>query len=389
MTVPTNAKLLRSSNFRDIEKLAEKIHASDLVKLQIPNTLSFSGAFGMEGAALQLLATWLRTPQPHILHTSVQDPAESENFEDLCNSLFGLCSLRLSDVIWSAGKHEIDLSIALLPAVPIFSNMRDADFSHSFKGMYVTLPAIKSAVIRGGKDRELDSPLYNGSAVVGATKFLEITEKCIAVALPQRSRNSQIIEEVVAHISEIVRELFTNTHRHARSDVHENPLANNFRGIIFNGAEVTKARLEQISKSGGGKLSLFLADWLPKNNRKLQLLDITVVDSGPGFARRWNRLDKDEMTLDMEKKAVVECFKKHRSTDTSDSSGSGLSNILKDLRLLKGWFRLRTGRTLVEKSFFEHQGKVNISMEDVKGVNCFLEGVVFNIAIPLGNTGGK
>jgi len=382
----SNIQLRKDVNFSEIEKLALRVLSVHPEKMQIPNSLSYSGGFGMEGAALQLLATWLRTPGKHILHTGIQE-LESEKFEGLCNSLFGLCSLRLSDSVLLSTREEVGLSDALRPAISIFKNIRNEDLRAAFKGMYVALPAIKSPLIRGGRDREFDSPLYNNEEVVSAQKFSKLTKKAIDVIAP---RASEINPTVVAHISEILRELFVNTHRHGRSDVFGNPLGRNFRGIIFNSLNVTGERLDVISKSGGGKLALFVTDWRPSKGEHFKAIDITVVDSGPGYARRWQGLDKNELTIEMEKDAVIKCFSKHRSTDNADSSGSGLSNVLRDLKAMRGWLRLRTGRTLVEKSFFNHSGSVAVEYDDIKEMDVFMEGVVFNVVIPLNTVlGGR
>ena len=112
------------------------------------------------------------------------------------------------------------------------------------------------------------------------------------------------------------------------------------------------------------------------------MLDITIVDSGPGFARRWTGLSSQALTFDHECKAVVECFKKYNSSDSAESSGSGLSNVLRDLRKLGGWFKLRTGRTLIERSFYNKEGSLEISVNDIQKRDVFVEGVVFNIIIP-------
>ena len=67
----------------------------------------------------------------------------------------------------------------------------------------------------------------------------------------------------------------------------------------------------------------------------------------------------------------------------SESSGSGLSNVLRDLKQLRGWFRLRTGSALIERSFFNQMGSTIIEPKDIEEKDVFVEGVVFNIVIPL------
>ncbi|WP_432472344.1 hypothetical protein [Amphritea sp. HPY] len=381
-------RLIRSANFKDLELLAAKILNQDNVKLQIPNTLSFSGGFGMEGAVLQVFATWLRSSRSHIIHTAASEPGNSELFESLCNQLFGLCALRLADKVWSTSKLDVSIQTALKPAIPIFQKLRAEDYKNAFKGMYLTIPAIKAPVVPKGRDREYDSPLYNNDQVVGAEKFFKITDRALKAVLPNSVSHSSINDQVIENLSEILRELFTNTHRHARADVKGHPYKKNFRGIIFNMIELSASRMDELSTASGASV-LFLGDWKPSGNEKFRALDITVVDSGPGYARRWHGLDKDKLTLEQEKVAIVECFTKHRSSDQTDSSGSGLSNVLRDLKELKGWFRLRTGRTLVEKSFFNYEGSNRIELENIKEMDSFMEGVVFNVVIPLKSLVGK
>jgi hypothetical protein len=382
-------KVLKSSNFADFERYLEEVLLSESSTLQIPNSLSYAGGFGMEGAALQLLGTWLRQSNQHALNTFIADATDSEQFSDLCNRLFGLCALRLSDQILSSKRQKVELSVALKAAIPIFNKMRAESFHDSFKGPYLAIPAIKTPFVKGGKNREFDSPLYNGDSVVGAQKFKALTINALDAILPGSSSSSRIDQAVIINISEILRELVTNTHRHARTDVFGNPLNKNFRGVIFNITSLSKDRLHDISKSGGIKLASFIGDWLPEEDMLFKALDITVVDSGPGYARRWIKEDKQDLTIDMERESIVKCFTKHNSSDAFDSAGSGLSNVLRDLRELKGWFRLRTGRALVEKSFFNQEGASTISSNDIKEVGAFAEGVVFNIVIPMQSLVGR
>jgi len=371
----------KNSNFPELEILVSEILPLENVMLQIPNAFSFSGGFGLEGASLQVLSTWLRSSESHIIHTSTKHPAQSDSFESLCNHLFGLCALRLADTILSATKTEVPIQTALKPAIPIFEKLRREDYKNAFKGMYLAIPAIKAPAIKNSRDREYDSPLYNNEQVVGSEKFLQITKMALASVLPQSISTNPLDPKLLENISEIIRELFTNTHRHARSDVNEHPYGKNFRGIIFNTIMLKRARVRELSSSGSSVL--FFSEWIPSGEKTFKALDITVVDSGPGYARRWHRLDKDNLSLDQEKEAIIQCFKKHRSSDYTDSSGSGLTNVLRDIKALRGWFRLRTGRTLIEKSFFDQSGTSAIELNDIREMDTFMEGVTFNFIIPL------
>jgi hypothetical protein len=371
-------RIKKDINFLGIEDLAKEIIQSPDSKLQVANKLSYGGAFGIEGSALQLIGTWLRNSESHEVRTSIHN-LDEESFEDLCNSLFGLCLLRISDSIQLANGAPVDLMTALQPAIPISQSIQTGDFKSSFKGMYLALPAIKSVIKDGQKDREFHSPLYNGTSVVGQKRFRELTVKALHAMAPEAAKLS---EDATSNLSEILRELFTNTHKHARTDYQGNPLNKNFRGIIFRSISLDAQRLDELSKAGGASLTMFIGDWRPEGNRLFRALDISVVDAGPGYARRWSNKGGNELSMEEEAASVVECFKKHRSTDMTDSSGSGLSNVLRDLKSLRGWFRLRTGRILVEKSFFNGSGSTEIELNEIRSKEAFLEGVSFNVVIP-------
>ncbi len=367
----------RDVNFKDIEKLNKAIVDGLGVTLRIPNSLNTSGAFGIEGFVLQLIATWLRTDGEHILHTYIQDPENVNSFSDLCNSLYGICTLSLSSKIISTTKEHIDRRTSLLSAVDRVNNVRSESFKNAFKGFYLAISSIKAP----GNNSETLNPLYNGNVIVGRNKFFKITKNALDTVVV--SEKYRLSDDVVSNISEIIRELFTNTHKHARKDERGNIIERNFRAVSFRSAILNKPRLDDLSKSGGGKLALFIAEWLGANKKTIPVLDITILDSGPGYARRWTGLSREELNFEMERSAIVECFEKYKSTDRSESSGSGLSNVLRDLKKLRGWFRLRTGTAQIERSFFDWKGSSVVNREDIQEKGVFVEGVVFNIVIPL------
>jgi hypothetical protein len=373
--------LTKNSNFKDIEdafKTVEEIHS---LRLRLPNNLQEAGVFGLEGLVCQLLATWLRNNKNGNLLHSYATKAEKEEFEDLSSSLYGICALRLADKILLSNKSEVDENIALAIAFDRVKKVISGNFGEAFKGLYVAIPSIKSI----GINREFNNPFYNNEKVIGMEAFRRLTYKALDVVVPQSGRSS-FIDGLKGNIAEIVRELFDNAHKHARENESGDILATNFRGVIFNSVNVTPERLEKLIRSGGGDLTLFTSEWrkwMDQNSRQLPVLDITVVDAGPGYARRWTGKGKDELTMKDEVDAVVKCFVKNNSTSSNDADGSGLTHVLTDLRRLRGWFRLRTGAVAVSRSYFDGKGDLVIKASDIAIMKSHVEGVSFNIVIPL------
>ena len=222
-------------NFKDIEELSKKIIKQPNTTLRLPNTLNTSGIFGIEGLVLQLIATWLRTEGNHILHTFVDDPEDENQFSDMCNSLYGICALSLSSEILSVKKIKISRKTSLSLAVDRIKKVRDERFSEAFKGFYLTIPSIKAP----RNNSEFLSPFYNGERVVGRGKFLQITKDALSAVIKEK-RNNYLSDSIIINLSEIIRELFTNTHKHARKCVNGNVLEKNFRSVSFRISSVRK-----------------------------------------------------------------------------------------------------------------------------------------------------
>lgn len=373
--------LSKNSNFSDIEQAFKILEKNNNLRLRIPNTLQESGVFGLEGLVCQLIATWLRNNRNGSTLHSYANNAEIEEFENLSSSFYGICALRLADKILLNDKTEVDERIALAIAFDRIKKIISGNLSGAFKGLYVAIPSIKSKKI----NKEFNNPFYNNEKLIGMEGFRSLVNDALSAVVPQTARNA-FIDGLKGNIAEIVRELFENAHKHARENEVGDILPTNFRGIIFNSVNVTPERLDKLIESGGGDLVLFSAEWkkwMREAGRHLPVLDITVVDAGPGYARRWTGKPKEDLTVQDEVEAVIACFVKNNSTSLNYADGSGLTHVLTDLRRLRGWFRLRTGSVSVSRSYFDGKGDLLIRAKDVVKMESHVEGVSFNIVIPL------
>lgn len=365
--------LKRQSTFKDLEIALKELQEKDISSIKIPISFEAGGVFGVEGLALLLLATWMRKNSDN--RTVIVPIGSVNEFTDVCSTFYGICALRYATKINTSTEFDIPLSVALGSAYESFRRIVAETFDYAFKDGYLVIPSFKAK----GKNSEYLSPFYDGEKLVSDDQFNYLTKIAIQSVLNQTGKKIDF-DKRVKNISAVVRELFGNTHKHARSDHRGNVLLENFRAVIFNQKQLSQERLNQLIGAGGGALTLFGSYW--QNKGSLSLLDITVVDSGPGYAKRWIKDFKD-ISIDDEKTAIVACFTKHQSSDGKESSGSGLTNVLRDLKSLKGWFMLRTGNVIVEKSFLFDADEPKITLADVKVAPYSTEGVSFNIVIPL------
>lgn len=140
-------------------------------------------------------------------------------------------------------------------------------------------------------------------------------------------------------------ELFRNTHEHARHDLAGNFLGRSLRAVHARRHPITPQALASIA-ADVPPLAEYCTRLRTRTGRaQLQLLEISVLDSGPGLAARWlGRQITSDDTRDIERQAVLDCFERGASTKPRPGAGMGLPNLIAIGRKANGFLRLRTGR---------------------------------------------
>lgn len=82
------------------------------------------------------------------------------------------------------------------------------------------------------------------------------------------------------------------------------------------------------------------------------VLEFSVLDSGPGFVgRRLQRDVSSDEDIDIEYKAVLSCLRAGHSTARNPNRGLGLNDVLRALRAMNGFIRVRTNRLSCYREF--------------------------------------
>jgi hypothetical protein len=145
-------------------------------------------------------------------------------------------------------------------------------------------------------------------------------------------------------VTDLLYEAFKNTQEHATLGLDGNELPISFRGIAIRHHSFQKTNLAAAA-AGSRPLSEFYAGLeppMPRNNQ-IQLLELSVFDSGVGYASHLRRRPLDEIDPTDEYEAVVECFEKNISSKYRSGAGQGLALITSLLRRHNGLLRVRTG----------------------------------------------
>ena len=170
-------------------------------------------------------------------------------------------------------------------------------------------------------------------------------------------------------ISNLIYELYQNTDDWAKATYNfEESYKDNYRGVNLN--LLLEPRLKLITGQGHDEIGTYLNDLYKRPKDKIQieynqqkelfekdyklaLLEISVLDFGPGMARRWLSRDYNEFNLDTEKEAVKKCFIKNFTTDSSGKNalrGQGLANVLEIIKDI-GFIKIHSGNVIMHRNF--------------------------------------
>lgn len=151
-------------------------------------------------------------------------------------------------------------------------------------------------------------------------------------------------------------ELFTNTHDHGRGGLREPREADvasaapriSLRGITARKLSLGERDIERVA-GGSVPFDAYLKRAMADRGRRANrwFMEISVFDSGPGYASRLMNAPIEELSEDEERDAVRRCFMKHVGSKNRSGKGMGLADTRDQISKARGFFRLRTGRMSV------------------------------------------
>jgi len=119
-------------------------------------------------------------------------------------------------------------------------------------------------------------------------------------------------------------------------------------------------------------------------NESIGICEISILDTGPGMASRWLKRDYKNIAKTDEINGVIECFHKYITSDNSSRTqlrGRGLSNVIGIIGF-NGLIRVRTGRVLLVRNFFQHK----IQSDEIENQNIEFNSIGDNMPLVGGTT---
>ncbi len=181
-----------------------------------------------------------------------------------------------------------------------------------------------------------------GSRLRPRENFRDLARWLLAGAIPKEYR-ALIDAEATEAIGAMLFEIFKNTEDHALVDAAGDLLGISIRAIKTNHHAIKPEHLERIVEGFGPLRTYCKSLTTPLGAVQTHLFELSILDSGPGFAVTWTGRPLDQLSYEEEENAVRACFGRG-SAKRQSHFGEGLPHVLRLLSRHAGFLRLRTGR---------------------------------------------
>ncbi|SDC49433.1 hypothetical protein [Paraburkholderia lycopersici] len=342
--------------------------------LRLPMSLKFGGGVGVTGSLIQLSAEWSRSVEVPTLRLYGKETAAVA--EAVAKEPHSMAAAYFASAIESASGEAITTRDALGDVVARIAAMQSGRFRETMHGRGAFLGSFSRA------KNEFLIPLYSRpelGAVRSRDEFITLTSRIIEACAPGAERHMDDATRVT--LGTLIYELFRNTDEHATTDEEGRPYSKNLRAVMAKFISYDAKTAATHLGEDDPRLSFFLLHNIANRrtskkgaeerwqNSQFAFLELTVLDTGPGLARRWFSRrqrggDKIEtMSIAQEVSLVQECFELHATTKSTAGSGAGLSYVLQTLQRLNAYLRLRTGRVCLVQDFSSPKNEASFSAQ--------------------------
>ena len=381
------AKTLNTYEIEDLYPLCQED-----ASLRLPKTMSHGGLFGVDAALAQLVISWARTHEQSVLHLYAGAENAPDRILQLGQTAAGLAALIMSSRIETEAHETIEKRAALTVIKPLIEAMYDGDLRNTSSERGARPTAINLFSINFAK-MEFIKPFYYGGTspqIHSHSSFASLLEMSSALMHSKQDKKS-LHRGGLPALGSVLAELIANADQHSVTDVHGVKYKKGLRGTSVKSGRIKKEDIHLVSDKEP-QFALFVMRNMLKDADFLEFIEISVIDSGPGLARRWLSSKQgapvealNDLPLAVELEATLECFKKHVTTKDSVTSGMGLHNAVQALNKLKAYVRLRTGRVCLYQAFQGQDQVVEFNPKNWSGDRELVaaEGTVFTICIPV------
>jgi hypothetical protein len=355
----TMIKVVGNISISKIQKLYSELVSSkdDTIDLHLPKRIEKLD-FGLLFTYLQFLATWVRNNRSGKLYLPVDSAIGAVEY--LVNNEFVYPTIVLAwekEIVNANGENiKSDLKN---PSKEYFNRMDLFDL----KGASVPIYCFDHDKSNRGLSRHLYKNFREivNETILGFNLFSAFKK----VRITNPSVFNESVKSSYDDFIAIIHELFTNTHEHAKTNELGHNLYPNIRALQlkFHRKPIDKFR-EQFHDFAG-LVNYFNSGFSTNKQDELYLLEISILDSGPGFVKRYKKISDCNLNINEEVEIIKQCLYRHNTSEEGfrgEIKGIGLDRVLQTLDG-KGFVRIKTGRADVfrdmKNNHYQHHGSAS------------------------------
>jgi hypothetical protein len=322
--------------------LSELIEAPTEEALKLPTHVSHL-AGGAEASLAQIIVTWAQRAHPRRLETFIASPGDKQ-IVDFVRRLTGLVAALCADEI-AGVTPDIDVTRAVTTAaLERLDQLSGPRPTSAYRGPSAEI------VCADHIGRGTPYLLYQRSAKGGFELRSRENFRVLAGWLLRKAIPAVYLETLDPAagdaIGGMLYELFKNTEDHALVDGRGDLLNTSIRALKTNHFGIVPAELLRIVEDVPPIASYCRSLTAQAGGVQTHLFELSVFDSGPGFAATWTGRSLEELSDAEEECAVRHCFGRGSTKRGKGESrfGEGLPHVMRMLQKERGFLRLRTGR---------------------------------------------
>lgn len=331
--------------------------------IELPLQLAGPVPFCVEALLLQTIISMARRKDmvARFEELNIQSDQFTREFETALGNPHVVTGLVMAAAVQDGNGKSINKREA-----KAFNRYLDAMDDFEFKETHNSVQDRANLLCIQGARREYIRPLYehiDGEYRVRSFSEIRLVIQDIISQLAPTWQASKV-RHISESLTQLARELVENSDAWARDDESGNPYRTGVRALILRRIAIDTKSANAFAGSNT-HLHAYLQAWLmshrqnaPGNQESSEptgqrdFVELSVVDSGPGLARRWlasgsspERIaDLSTIEIEREEEAIAKCFQKWATSSASFTRGLGLFSVAKMLRERGGFMRLRTGR---------------------------------------------
>jgi hypothetical protein len=346
--------------------------------------------FGLLFSYLQFLATWVRNSRSGMLHLPVNSTGEAIEYLDNNEFVYPSIVLAWEKEIVNANGENLKSELKN-PSKEYFNRM---DF-FDLKGISVPIYCFDHDKSNRGLSRHLyknyrelvNEPTLGFNLFNAFKKVGDFNKGAFRIGVKEH------YDDFIA----IIHELFTNTHEHAKTNELGYNLYPNIRALQLKFHKKPINKFVEQFQDYEGLVDYFNSGFTTNNLGELYLFEISILDSGSGFVKRYKKISDYNLNISEEIEIIKQCLYRHNTSAEGfrgEIKGIGLDRVLQTLDG-KGFVRIKTGRADVFRDmknnrYYHHGNASEIQLNDFQNnsTNNFTvypaaEGTLLSIFYPL------